>query len=403
MASSAPGTPRVAFVGRDRQLHAMRLGDPSPLQVTWSHLAGGLEAVGGAAPDGTAWPCWSPDGRWLLAFRARDKGRAAQLFLAEVGGVEERALFTSDDEHPIYASWSPDGARVGLLSQRDEELILSVIEVGSAARRLVDQGVPLFFTWAPDSRSVLVHSGGRGGRPGRLARRTVVGQGEDHAYPAGPGSFCAPVVIHSQPPRVVFATASPGPVSHICLSDLDGDEPCHLATQRGLLALLADRQGTNLAIASAPKGNGTPYEGFGIYQIDTGTVKSLTQRPLLAFFWCRPDRLVYASLDTRAGCARWWKIELDEGGSVREQELVAFWPTREQMFMLHFFEQFAGSHPIVDDSGRWLCWAGHPGPADGDAPTVPGIYVLDLDAAEGVPRWLASGSIATFGPMPSPG
>ncbi len=407
MSTGTPGLPRIAFVGRDRQLYAVGVDEAGPVQVTWSHLAGGLEAVGGPAADATAWPCWSPDGRWLMGFRASERGKAAQLFIAEVGGVEERSLFDSEDEHPIYASWSPDGQRIGLLSQQDEELQLSVIEVRTGTRRLVDQGVPLFFTWAPDSTSVLVHSGGREGRPGRLARRTVLGTGEDHAYPAGPGSFCAPVVIRSVPPRVVFATASPGAVSHICLSDLDGEQPCHLATQRGLLALLADRTGAHLAVASAPKGNGTPYEGFGIYQIETGQVQPATTRPLLAFFWCRPNRLVYASLDAKAGCARWTRVELDASGEAQERELVSFWPTREQVFLLHFFEQFAESHPIVDASGRYLCWAGHADPSlppspegslDDTGKPHPGIFCLDLDQPDLPPRRLASGSIATFGP-----
>lgn len=396
-------SPVLATVGPDRQLHVLPLSGGLPQQVTWSRVVGGLTAAGGGAtPDGCSWPGWSPDGRWLVGFRARpdQHGGETAVFVAEVGGVEEREIFARIDEHPIYAQWSPDGRRLGLLCQLEEELLLYVLEVESGDCRLVEHGAPLFFSWGPDSRHLVVHAG-NGPRPGRLVRRVVDARGEDVVFPTGPGSFCAPLIVSGEPVRIVFATDAPGETSHVCTAELDGEHPRHVATLRGLLAIVPDHEGLHVAIGSAPKGESTPYDGIWLADLQGGPLVQITTHECMAFFWCRGGRrLVYAALDRTMGCARWYRCDLGEQdpSDCVEEELTPFWPTRDQLFLLHFFEQYTSSHAVVDPTGRWLTWATHPDPGSAPPDPRPRVMVLDLDAADPEPQAVAYGSFAVFRP-----
>ncbi|NOY25263.1 MAG: hypothetical protein GXP62_05265 [Oligoflexia bacterium] len=132
----------------------------------------------------------------------------------------------------------------------------------------------------------------------------------------------------------------------------------------------------------------------------------MSTHDLMAFFWCRGgQRLVYAALDQDAGCARWYRCDLgtDDPSDSVEQELAAFWPSRDQLFLLHFFEQFAASHRIIDPSGRWLTWASHPEPGAEITDFSPRIMALDLTSPDPDPIVLAPGSFAVFSPPPGTG
>ncbi len=319
----------------------------------------------------------------------------------EVDGVEERLLLELSAEVPIYAQWSPDGRSLAVLTQQEEDLRLHVVELYSGRSRVVEEGVPLFFSWAPGRHALVVHagSGPRGG--GRLMLRSVGLDGEDVVFPAEPGTFCAPLIVPGDPPRAAFVAAASAGRSHVVTAHLDGSAPRHVATLRGLLAVVPDLEGRRLAIGSAPGGESTPYEGVFLANVEGGAIHQLTARPCMAFFWCRGGRrLVVAALDRDAGCARWSRIDIHDADPTEsdEQELCPFWPTRDQLFQLHFFEQYAPSHALIDPTGRWLVYASFPDPLDSGADSRPRIECIDLDAADPEPRTLAHGRFACFAP-----
>lgn len=344
--------------------------------ITFSTRGGPAEGawnLGGS--DACAWPCWSPDGRWIACFRSpggEDDLADASVNVVEVDGVEELQLLDLAGQLPIYAQWSPDSARLAVLAQDEDELELQVCRLDRVGhKRIVDKGVPLFCSWTPDGEGLLVHAGGKKERPGRLMVRRPT-MGEDSLFDDRPGSFCVPVFIGE---RAIYVTGG-GTSARVVASDADGRNRHELAAMEGLVALLPDPAGRRLALAHAPGGEMTPYQGIWLLSSEGSDIRPLVEQPLMAFFW-EPDGggLLFATVDARRGCLWWWRRRLD---STVDERLAAFRPTRDQLFHLHFFEQYARSHPLVTPDGSTLVYAAWPDPRANGAEASAQIFALDL-------------------------
>ena len=166
------------------------------------------------------------------------------------------------------------------------------------------------------------------------------------------------------------------------------------------MALLPAPNGAPLlAVACAPKGESTPYRGIDLVHLDTGETRALTSGDCLAFFWAPTgEYLLYAVVDSDANCLLWHKVDVETGTNVA---LGSFWPTRDMLFFLHFFDQYAGSHSLVSPDGRWLAYAGYPaGGGQADLSSPPQIFLKDVTDPTRPPERVARGSFAVFANRP---
>jgi hypothetical protein len=369
-------------------------------QVTFPKAEGPMVRWGArSGDDHWSWPSWSPDGRWLSCFQGAGSDEVqgpAAVYAIEVDGVEERQLCTFEGQVPIYARWSPKGHHLAVLVQDEDELQLSVCGVERlGARRVVDEGVPLFFSWTPAGERLVVHVGSRRDAHGRLVVRDPLGSGEDLLFPDSPGSFCTPVFLGED---VVYVVNQEGGGSVACVARPDGRGAEPLIRLEGLLAVVPSPLGDRVAVGAAPRGESTPYKG--VWVAGRGREPSrVAEADCAAFFWT-PDgsRLVYAAVDADRTAMSWWVVCADGG---RPRRLATFWPSRDQLFFLHFFEQYAGSHSLISPDGRLLVYASHPAPTDAGDDRSALIHLIELDAEAPVPRAVAEGSFAVFAPPPS--
>ena len=92
---------RVAFVGGDRQIWTLAADGTNPKQITFGEGPGAQTPWGVMeSRDHSAWPCWSPDGRWLSCFQTRVGSRGdgtVWLSVMEADGVEEQRLTSIED------------------------------------------------------------------------------------------------------------------------------------------------------------------------------------------------------------------------------------------------------------------------------------------------------------------
>jgi hypothetical protein len=395
---------RLAFVGSDRQLHVVYSDGTGERAVTmpltgYSFLPIGREQT---PAEGYLWPTWSPDGRWLAAieYPTADEVRGPfHVHAIEVDGVEQIELCQLTGEKPIYVQWSGLGDAVAMLAHGPNHVGLlhcRLDAIGMVNR--VEAGVPLFFTWIPDDSRIFVHVGPSPLRRGQVLIKDPLGQRADLKAVSAPGKFCAPVFVGGQ--AVYAIEGSPEGVSHVVVADEPGRPERILYSGRGLLALVPSPDNVHIAVSAAPGGEHTPYQGLLGISVEDGTSRRFSPENCQAFFWGPAGRLAYyAVVDQDENCIHW--READGSGTFRK--LVSFWPTREYMFFLHFFDQFALSHPVVSPTGRYLTYAGFPaGHGHADLSNPPRIFVLDLFEPDSQPVEVAEGSFAVWDPNIQP-
>ena len=380
---------RLAVVGNDRQLHQVRL-DGTSTQLTMSLGDNPLLLWG--KPDlqkgSWSWPTWSPDGERLACFElpgGDDVSGPARVYVLEKDGVSQRNLLELSGRVPIYLSWRPDGQGLAVLMQEEEELVLGYVSVDELGKlRIIEEGVPLFFTWGPDRRRILVHSAT--GTSGRVAIRDSEGRLPDQVLPQPPGNYCAPVIVGE---RVVHVERRPG-ANVLLSSDLDGEDVRELVEFEGLGAFVPVDD-HHVIFAAAPHGEGSPYRGATRVHIGTGATERLHEDDSLAFFWSHQGhQLLYARVDTADNCLAWCSVRPNESTVT----LCQFVPSREMLFYLHFFDQFVLSHRLVSPDGRHLVFAGHlPDKVHGPAQ----VFVKPLRTEE-PPAAVSEGSFACFSP-----
>ena len=105
---------RIAYVGSDRQLHVVTADGQDSTQWTFS-LANNPLLVWGQpdlAPQGYAWPCWSPDGSKIACFQLpsdQNPEDPVELHVLEEGGLKQQELLQVPGKIPVYMNWQPGG------------------------------------------------------------------------------------------------------------------------------------------------------------------------------------------------------------------------------------------------------------------------------------------------------
>ena len=118
----------------------------------------------------------------------------------------------------------------------------------------------------------------------------------------------------------------------------------------------------------------------------------LTDDDLLCFFWSDSgQQLLYARLLPESSCLAWYSVRSNS----TPVELVRFRPSREMLYYLHFFDQFAETHKLISSDGQYLVFSGV---LDTDAPeSKPKIHVIKVRENAG-PVTLGEGSFGCFEP-----
>lgn len=371
----------IAVVGLDRQVYLARAGGLRQLSMD----LGADPLLRWGRPDmprsAWSWPCFSPDGERLACIElpaGDDLADPARVQVLHSDGLRQQVLLESHGRVPIYCAWSPSGTHLAVVLQDEEELSLTLLSLDGKPPREVEAGGPLFFSW--QGADLLVHAGSGG------PKRVVLHRDKDEDLLLGgtPGAFCVPLALGGY----LWHVAREGGLEHLVRSDAQGNsEP--LGPVQGPVALIPD--GDSLLLGHSPGGAGSPYQGVHRVDLRSGLSSQLTDQPCLAFY-ALPGRgeIATVSVDTPRNCLTWSIIDSSGEATAR----ASFWPSREFLWSLQFFEQFALSHPPMDPRGERLVFAGHRPGADPHQ-SKSQVFVLDLDSG-GPARSLCTGSFACF-------
>ena len=109
-------------------------------------------------------PTWSLDGNQLafVGTSGTSSNPTSKLYVANIADEKTNEIYTSQSELPIYLYWSPDDTNVSFISTSvsGQSLILQSAPAAGGERTIIDTGSPYYWSWAPDGRTLITHSGG---------------------------------------------------------------------------------------------------------------------------------------------------------------------------------------------------------------------------------------------------
>ena len=349
---------RIAVVGPDAQIR--------------SYLPDGTGEMPISEGEGLfTWPTWSPDGK-TVAFsgivRSADGEPVVTLF-----GYD----WAEGDVHPIhegepgyaglladgvvhYPLWSPDSSKLAFVAVTElHGLSLFVDDVAAASEPafVLDRG-PLWMSWSTDSSRLAVH---------RSVDHFLVSFEDDIRMDQVRLESDSYRVPAWRPNLSELALSSPaGPQSYGLYSAAITDAGLVLTQPVSEVgpasAFLWSPDGSHLAVADDVRPiryGSTPilvYRRFRMLDTTTFSDKALVYDNVLSYFWS-PDgtKVALVTIADTGGELRWTLLDAATGSTTR---LVDFTPSRDQLTMFQFFDQYAYSHLLWSPDSRFLIFSG---------------------------------------------
>lgn len=341
------------------------------------------------------WPTWSTDGQ--LAYfgtgLSQEDPYSLGIFIQLANGKQKR-VFQSTEEIFTYAYWSPADCPDGncrdlavLYTNGRGELALRAIRVANDFTILeLSSGGPHYWDWSPDGQAMFWARYGRD-----LEIYDVTSDEVVTAFAESQG-FQRAVDWSPVDNRLLAAVTADNRTSSLVI--LDGDQ----------IQIVAEELTGGVAFEWSPDGSQIAYlnEDTGTLALvssASGSVSQTIEDGVIAFFWS-PDGTQIAYLrviERSAGVSakptgqesqfllQWSVYEVQQQQST---VLSSFLPTRNMVYYLTFFDQFARSHRLWSPDSRYLVYA--------DVPEEGVPQVILLDVTTQTTKIIADGTLGIF-------
>ena len=354
-----------------------------------------------------AYPTWSPDGGSIGFVGVSGQGTesSAEVYIADVEQKAEK-VFSSEREHPFYLYWSPDNTNLGFLtsSSNGQSMILQSVSSERDERTVIDTGSPYYWSWAPDGKTMIVHTGSaQSPIPEHISFLQV---GTD-VTEDGLDSTAAPFQAPAWSPdgnRILMTRVNEDEEKEIIVTDGRGEFERALGTFDLNAGFAWSYQSDLVAYIEGKQTMGAGVLGT-LHVVDPETAEELfkDEEEVLAFFWS-PDgekiayfipRLVeetpssegQGDTDEQAQQQLILQLKILDVNSGESKDLFTFRPSEQFAAILPYFDQYHQSATIwsPDNNNLVLCFTSTDG--------APGIAIV---AASGQlePRLLTQGYLA---------
>jgi Tol biopolymer transport system component len=346
-------------------------------------------------------PTWSLDGNQLafMGLRGTSDETTGRILVADIEADTLNEIFSSKTEFPFYLLWSPDAANVSFLTTAasGQALVLQRAPVAGGESTIIDTGSPYYWSWAPDGRILITHSGGAESSttPEHLAFIRL--QGEEiieTGLELTPTSFQAPA--WSPDGSLIVLTRSEGDKKEIILTDDTGQYIKTLGEFTLNTAFGWSSDSKKVAYIDGVQAMNAGVIGV-LNVVDTETDENIAiGENVIAFFWS-PDgkRIAYfvPFVPSEEGSGQqssgqfFLQLNMLDVETRESKELFTYQPTQQFAGILPYFDQYQQSNTIwsPDNNNLVLSFL--------DSEGNPGIAIA---AASGQlePRLLADGYLA---------
>jgi len=413
-AAAATVSSPITFVGTDDNIYYCK-GNCSTskcltcpvrgLEVRAQGLIDAAFPVAGQGPAHYNWPTYSPDGTKLGYISTRRDESGRPVFGVHVFDFKTKIatrIFESPGERPIYLFWLADSRKLSFLLAGSQGLSLMLAEVREGAPiRFVARGVPLYFDWNQARHKLLVHTNtADGAAPEQVYLMSLSDEGQavDKVLALGDAPFKVPA--WSRDGKHMAYVARTGGRAKLYVADAEAGNPrAMVSLPDGESSFVWAPDSRHIAYSTAPADDVLTYDGIGMLDTASGTIKKLVKQQVAAFYFS-PDSHHLAFIEIPAGRPyySWNVVDLP---SAKSRRLLEFFTTRDEALAYRYFDQLALSHRIWSPQSDALVFAGAVVGATGSMPQMvsppPAIWVVPITKER--PRKIADGKLAFWSPV----
>ena len=411
VATPAPeevGVDRITYVDSQGGLFTIGADGTDRHRLTGEALVGQGEGGGPLARSLQveklyAWPTWSPDGTKIAVSQVQVINNETEMSIQVIDVLDGRVATVYINEGsrlvaagaPHYLYWSPDSRFLGFLIAGSRGLTLLVEDTDNPTVPVeVATNVPLYFHWAPDGASMVVHAGDAiqlVRKPFDTSTPVLMARSQGFRVPALSPDGTLVAYTMDEPPQEGRESED-----ELLIGQADVPNQARRVLQvSSNSAFLWSPDGSELAVADGQGRTSPFFERLRVVSADGATVRTIAEEQVFAFYWSPAgDKIAWVSR-VPDGTLFEWAVADRTGDSV--QRLFRFQPSADVLSMLSFFDQYAYSHsPWSPDSTR-LVVAGTQeaslGRRNGQSPSGDRVFVLEVSGAT-PPKEIAAGNLA---------
>ena len=352
------------------------------------------------------WPTWSPSGEFVSVSRygASENGHGGlRICLADHADESLSEIYANmpgtdaiAQETPHYAMWSPDSENLAFVAQMPKNgltLFVRGVITGDEPKQIISGG-PLFASWSPDSKYILVHSGqlhylirSDDLEPAQIPVVSAQYMSPSWSPLSNSMAFCGELSEHEQ---------------GLLVAETDGDGARMISEVAGSATFSWHPAGRHIGLAKDLDRASGFYNSLWMVDTEKETEEQILSDRFLSFFWS-PDGAFVAYItpsEEGNGSIRWAILNVNTRESYY---LTDFQPTREQLNIFMFFDQYGQSHSPWSHDSRSLIFAGRLG-ARALRSRLPEtrssqVYTLSI-AQESRPSMVGPGGLGVWCPVP---
>jgi Tol biopolymer transport system component len=402
--SARSGNPvdRIALIGEDGNVYTVDRNGQAKIAITSDAAMDQSAAVRRAY----VFPNWSPDDQQLafVGVSSLNNGTAS-LYAAGSKGGKPNEIFTSVDALPFYLYWSPDSKRVAFLAQDSKDAVtLDLANADGTGHDELGSGSPLYFSWAPDSQTLLSHIGGsrRQSSNAFIGLHSLTGKGKPENLSLSPANFLAPAFSPDGKQILSAQVGASTGADELIVTDAHGGSARTIARFGGNISFTWSPDGAHIAYLQMQRSGTNPKTELHVIAADGSGDQVATDDSVLSFFWS-PDSKKIAYLTRAAGgqselqfAARsaqqpfpsmTWKVI-----SLADRKLTSistFLPTESFASVIPYFDQYAQSIRIWSPDSSAIVYGAQ------EKDDSESVYVVAADGRTEAQR-IASGTIGVW-------